>query len=908
MIFPMSWQRICSLSLFVLVFIFAWSNLALAQVSTNCLAISGQTRTYPIVEGANLNEGVVDFSEPAVMNSYKACANKNFASDLGFESDLSGFAWNANLGWVAMSASGVGPRYETAGVQFSDYAFRSYVKFVNNEGGTLRGYWWNDIAGWILLNCADSNDRGLCTRSSFGGQVDNLGNVTGFAWSDSLGWIDLTGMRVPTFSQLAIVPDLEVELLPVDGNGRIGESGAPVYAVSNNNGYALALDFHSDGISLLDRYDFDFDIQFRDQLIAQQVNYDTKDGFSILSPATDRGNADNNLLANKSLLVTRFSGGNLVDGYTTGGTDNYQVSTVNNELKLVSRNALVSKVPSVTYLQSNGSEISLLEVVAVNYRAKDKVTGQIYNVFTPKIIAKQVRFLSPYRTVLTQSGNTILNLQLGANQAIEQVTTKMVELASVSQERMAYYLTEPSVSKYLYCLTRNNDYRDCLTLDRENPENNLNSEGEGPLLGNAMLNVNFAGQVSRLPNLLYLYLQLFDLDEELSAIELSEGTGVYSVAYYRGSDSRNYNYIAGQLLNRALQVFAPEVRGAVRLDSFSDLTSQNDNSPITGGRETGLRENFIRYSESLVRGKSLKTGCASSNPDFRNVRDCWLNFSGQSGQTRKVYATSYGGNSQNVTPLVINNAFLGTDASAYDLVVTGRDVIVDDNLFFSKRDGALDRDKTLNLFVYKNGSGVGGNIYVRGRANILQAHVFADGSLFSVGNSWNYPATIDSRVPPLRSQAMKDDLYEQFVLLGSLYSKNTLGGCDLPKPRTGNGTLVLQNTIEAREKACLYDLNYFRYSPMIFDQDEGLLVWPAEGDEATQTLAWQLVRESNDSIIQAAELMSALVTRTFDQSGAYSVVNLVYEPRKKAFSLPELPAGAALRTKYIVMNNFILLL
>jgi hypothetical protein len=893
MIFSMNWQRICSLWLFVLIFVFAWSNLASAQVSTSCLAISGQTRTYPVAEGASLNEGVVDFSEPAVRTAYKACANKNFASDLGFESDLSGFAWNPNLGWVAMAASGAGPRYGTAGVQFSDYGFRSFVKFVNNQGGTLRGYWWNDVAGWILLNCADSTDRGLCARSSFGGQVDNLGNVTGFAWSNSLGWIDLTGMRVPTFSQLAIVPDVELEMLPVDANGRIGQIGAPVYAVSNNNGYALALDFQSAGTSLLDRYDFDFDIQFRDQLVAQQVSYNTKDGFSISAPADDRGNADNTLLANKGLVATRFRGGNLIDGYTTGGTDNYQLSTVNNELKLVSRNALVSRVPSVTYLEANGSEVSLLEIVAVNYRAKHKVTGQVYNGFAPKVVAKQVRFLSPYRTVLSQSGSAALNLKLGANPALRQVTTKMVELANISQERMAYYLTEPGVSKYLYCLTANSDYRDCLTLDRENPDNNLNSEGEDPLLGNAMLTFNFAGQVTRLPELLYLYLQLFDLNDEVSAIELSEGTGVYGVSYYRGADSRTYNYIAGQLLNRALQVFAPEVRGAVRLDSFSDLTSQNDNSPIAGGREIGVRENFIRYSESLVRGKSLKAGCSSTNADYRNVRDCWLNFVGQSGQTRKVYATSYSGNSQNVTPLVINNAFLGTDATAYDLVVTGRDVIVDDNLFFAKRDGSLDRDKTLNLFVYKNGSGIGGNVYVRGKANILQAHVFADGSLFSVGNAWNYPTTIANRVPPIRTEEMKEDLYEQFVLLGSLYSKNTLGGCDLPKPRTGNGTLVLQTTIEAREKACLYDLNYFRYSPMIYSEEDGLLVWPDAGDKAVDTLAWQLVRESNDSVAQAVELMSGLITRTFDQSGAYSVVNLVYEPRKKAANLPDLPAGAA---------------
>ncbi len=39
--------------------------------------------------------------------------------------------------------------------------------------------------------------------------------------------------------------------------------------------------------------------------------------------------------------------------------------------------------------------------------------------------------------------------------------------------------------------------------------------------------------------------------------------------------------------------------------------------------------------------------------------------------------------------------------------------------------------------------------------------------------------------------------------------------------------------------------------------------------------------------------MSGLITRTFDQSGAYSVVNLIYEPRNKAVGLPDLPAGAA---------------
>jgi len=73
-----------------------------------------------------------------------------------------------------------------------------------SQGSTIpiNGYAWSDTAGWIDLNCANTN---VCGTNNFAMSIDQNGNVSGYAWSEFFGWIsanstDLTGCPSGTCS------------------------------------------------------------------------------------------------------------------------------------------------------------------------------------------------------------------------------------------------------------------------------------------------------------------------------------------------------------------------------------------------------------------------------------------------------------------------------------------------------------------------------------------------------------------------------------------------------------------------------------------------------------------------------------------------------------------------------------
>lgn len=62
----------------------------------------------------------------------------------------------------------------------------SNYKVTNDGGGTLSGWAWNDIYGWISFNC---NNTGGCGVSNYSVYIDAAGDFHGFAWNDLMGWI-----------------------------------------------------------------------------------------------------------------------------------------------------------------------------------------------------------------------------------------------------------------------------------------------------------------------------------------------------------------------------------------------------------------------------------------------------------------------------------------------------------------------------------------------------------------------------------------------------------------------------------------------------------------------------------------------------------------------------------------------
>ncbi len=58
---------------------------------------------------------------------------------------------------------------------------------VNHDGqGNISGWAWNDNIGWISFNC---QDLGICSRSNYKVTITDTGVMHGWAWNDNIGWI-----------------------------------------------------------------------------------------------------------------------------------------------------------------------------------------------------------------------------------------------------------------------------------------------------------------------------------------------------------------------------------------------------------------------------------------------------------------------------------------------------------------------------------------------------------------------------------------------------------------------------------------------------------------------------------------------------------------------------------------------
>lgn len=114
------------------------------------------------------------------------------------------YAWNDILGWINF--------YSSNTVQVTSARMKGYANsaageisldcvtspagnvcsgstyyVANNGGGSLSGYAWNDVYGWISFNCSN---HGGCGTSSYSVNINpTTGAFTGYAWNDILGWI-----------------------------------------------------------------------------------------------------------------------------------------------------------------------------------------------------------------------------------------------------------------------------------------------------------------------------------------------------------------------------------------------------------------------------------------------------------------------------------------------------------------------------------------------------------------------------------------------------------------------------------------------------------------------------------------------------------------------------------------------
>jgi hypothetical protein len=132
-------------------------------------------------------------------------ANGNYQVMNDGAGDLSGWAWNDNIGWISFWCG------NTGGCGTSAY------RVIINGAGNFTGYAWNDAVGWISFNCSDP---GVCGTSNY------LVNTSWVATS-TFGTLDST-----TFDT-GIAAGAQLNSVMWQGNLPIGTSVAFQFAVSN---------------------------------------------------------------------------------------------------------------------------------------------------------------------------------------------------------------------------------------------------------------------------------------------------------------------------------------------------------------------------------------------------------------------------------------------------------------------------------------------------------------------------------------------------------------------------------------------------------------------------------------------------------------------------------------------------
>jgi hypothetical protein len=144
-------------------------------------------------------------------------------------SNLSGYAWSSNIGWIKFSGSNYGVSINELNNQLSGYGWSSNIGWVKFDptlpAGLPAGQWARACAGAAdsancggLINLAAGGwDGWLKLRDGFYGinRSNNGCNLEGWAWGgDVVGWIHFNGLGYGVGLQSCSEPVVDIPTLP----------------------------------------------------------------------------------------------------------------------------------------------------------------------------------------------------------------------------------------------------------------------------------------------------------------------------------------------------------------------------------------------------------------------------------------------------------------------------------------------------------------------------------------------------------------------------------------------------------------------------------------------------------------------------------------------------------------------
>ncbi|MDB5254761.1 MAG: hypothetical protein JWL92_137 [Candidatus Nomurabacteria bacterium] len=91
-------------------------------------------------------------------------------------------------------------------INFGKYTTASSAN-ITISGGSLHGYAWNPLAGWIVMNCANTTSGCSSANQNFKISVSDAGVFSGYAWGQQTGWINFGPFLNNTTPQIKIAAD-----------------------------------------------------------------------------------------------------------------------------------------------------------------------------------------------------------------------------------------------------------------------------------------------------------------------------------------------------------------------------------------------------------------------------------------------------------------------------------------------------------------------------------------------------------------------------------------------------------------------------------------------------------------------------------------------------------------------------
>jgi len=810
---------------------------AATETSTACYGVEGQT-TMMDGAAANENEGQNDFEYASPANAYKACLHEqsDFTSSL---IDLKGWVWNHNLGWVSLNSEdpdGDG-NYENLGVSTGTMAYGSQLDLSTSDdesaadyiNAELKGYWWGDNLGWLSLNCADTADN--CATVNYKTYVNSVVNpntenamatLGGYAWSTAHGWVNMTGVDIPLGHLYAeAIPS--VSFLPVSEEIVDGER---IVRADGMSGYIMSLSFKdSDGVvipanTLPAGFDFCFIwddkryLDYEKSSIEMNPDYVAQTECFADSHAPDAQRFD---LPNKALTKTNFK----VLG-----------------LSLVSKYTLNSFVPS------SGDEFVLNKVVVNNSKE--------YNMTNKKLVYKP-----PYELRLFQETpadgfecleyepeENVMDLTLGFNDSVaacgeykrSEAATKLSEELNVNLEyEVQGEADDKTVFATLFGLTPH-PYLLCpIKASEEVPEdidsNWLREDDLGQSISDVLpvaeyvMHLGFRDVMNH-PSVCEeqeeVDTEIYDADSILEDASMS----LIASYTYSGSSGKEEVTRKGASIERPdFSVSAAQIAGSIQGDAIQIFKDNTSVSSSEKSDRVQQRTSLLKDLTNLAKGRAVK--CKFSNLDdfkarlsSRAFEDCELDGTGMyvlevnANAILKVVEQAGGDENSALKNLpalkysdLLNTEFKDGNKT---LLLVGTSLIIDKDVYKSGSP-----DMTKGIVVMKNSAGTGGHIYIKPNVTDIRAHIYADGSIYSVDDDFEFEKTDKKTGFPVDGYTpAKSQMRNQLFFSGQITSQNTYGGALSATPRLGDGTFVDPSQLD---KAKWQDLNFWRYSASRLD-------------------------------------------------------------------------------------------